>query len=275
MSKTEKRVYCKSCGEEFAATAKFCPSCGAKNKKSIFKKWWFWLIIAVVIIAAISSMTSSKPNDEVDESYFYGTWKPTGMEGEDAFHGMAAVKKSNEDVYNILVDTLLVFNDSGEYFFVISDESDIGNWSYSSDGLFCDGIKLTVTDGKIYIKFNDNYNVVFEKASSDQSFPEIVAVEDNVEDAELVDGMRPEFKEAIDSYVEFFEDYCDIMEQYAKNPTDLTLLSKYSEYLIKYSEYMDDMEALDDGTLNDAEAAYYLEANAKIMQMLADIAYTN
>lgn len=46
---------CKSCGEEIAKGAKVCPNCGAKQKKSIFKKWWFWIIVAVIAIAAISS----------------------------------------------------------------------------------------------------------------------------------------------------------------------------------------------------------------------------
>ncbi len=50
----EKMVTCKSCGNEIASSAKTCPSCGAKNKKPIFKKWWFWVLI-VVVIAAIGS----------------------------------------------------------------------------------------------------------------------------------------------------------------------------------------------------------------------------
>ena len=40
---------CKVCGHEIAKNARFCPDCGAKNKKPIFKKWWFWLIIIILI----------------------------------------------------------------------------------------------------------------------------------------------------------------------------------------------------------------------------------
>ena len=60
MSKTKN---CKSCNAEIATSAKVCPSCGAKNKKSIFKKWWFWLIIAVVLVGIIA-VNGNSGNDE-------------------------------------------------------------------------------------------------------------------------------------------------------------------------------------------------------------------
>lgn len=58
-----KIVNCKSCGAEIAASAKACPSCGAKNKKPIFKKWWFWVIVAILVvgIAGGSSGGSNEP----------------------------------------------------------------------------------------------------------------------------------------------------------------------------------------------------------------------
>lgn len=48
-----KMVNCKHCGAPIASSAKVCPSCGAKNKQPIYKKWWFYLIIAVVAIGII------------------------------------------------------------------------------------------------------------------------------------------------------------------------------------------------------------------------------
>lgn len=45
-------VVCKTCGKEIAKSAKVCPSCGAKVKEPIYKKWWLWLIIVLVIAAA-------------------------------------------------------------------------------------------------------------------------------------------------------------------------------------------------------------------------------
>lgn len=55
-----KLTTCKTCGKEIAKNAKVCPSCGAKIKAPIYKKWWFWLIILVIIGSA-----SASPSDTV------------------------------------------------------------------------------------------------------------------------------------------------------------------------------------------------------------------
>lgn len=49
---------CSVCGAEIAKTAKSCPSCGAKNKKPIYKRWWFWAIL-IVFLAGIGSAGST------------------------------------------------------------------------------------------------------------------------------------------------------------------------------------------------------------------------
>ena len=45
----EKLKNCPVCGKEMAAGAKVCPSCGAKNKKPIYRRWWFWVLVVLVI----------------------------------------------------------------------------------------------------------------------------------------------------------------------------------------------------------------------------------
>jgi len=46
-----KVTNCKVCQAEIAKSAKVCTSCGAKNKKPIYKRVWFWLIIVVVLLS--------------------------------------------------------------------------------------------------------------------------------------------------------------------------------------------------------------------------------
>lgn len=88
----------------------------------------------------------------------------------------------------------------------------------------------------------------------------------------LVDGMRPEFKEAIDSYEAFFDEYCEFMKKYNESPDDLTLLTQYAEYIAQYTDTMSKMEALDNGEMNDAESKYYIEVTSRINQKLLEIA---
>ncbi len=55
-----KLITCKTCGASIAKNAKVCPSCGAKNKKPILKRWWFWLILIVVVFVSLGKGTTSK-----------------------------------------------------------------------------------------------------------------------------------------------------------------------------------------------------------------------
>ena len=45
-----KMVKCKTCGADIAKSAKVCPSCGAKNKKPIYKRWWLWALVVLLLI---------------------------------------------------------------------------------------------------------------------------------------------------------------------------------------------------------------------------------
>lgn len=86
------------------------------------------------------------------------------------------------------------------------------------------------------------------------------------------DGLRPEFKEAMDSYEAFYDEYCDFMVKYKANPTDMKLITEYGDMLIKLSQMQEAFDAWEDEDLNDAELKYYLEVTNRITQKLIDIA---
>lgn len=63
MGKAKKETVCKKCGQTLDKKAKICPSCGAKVKKPIYKKWWFWVLIILFIgIAGSSNNDDNKDN---------------------------------------------------------------------------------------------------------------------------------------------------------------------------------------------------------------------
>ena len=84
--------------------------------------------------------------------------------------------------------------------------------------------------------------------------------------------MRPEFKEAMDAYEAFYDEYCEFMEEYKKNPSDMTLLPKYTEMLEKVAEMNEAFETWDEDELSDAELKYYLDVTNRVMEKMADIA---
>lgn len=90
-------------------------------------------------------------------------------------------------------------------------------------------------------------------------------------ESKLVDGMRPEFKEAMDSYEAFYSEYCDFMKEYKKNPTDLTLLTKYGDLMKKAVDVEAAFAAWKEDELNNEELKYYIDVNSKVMQKLVEV----
>lgn len=88
---------------------------------------------------------------------------------------------------------------------------------------------------------------------------------------ELVDGIRPEFQAAMDAYEAFYDEYCGFMAEYKENPSDITLLLKYSNMMTKAVEVDESFNKWDDGDLNSEELKYYLEVNNRVMQKMLGI----
>ncbi len=88
------------------------------------------------------------------------------------------------------------------------------------------------------------------------------------EQKETSDGLRPEFKEAMDSYEAFFDEYCDFLEQYKQDPSNLKLLAEYSEMLTKLSEMEESFGEWKEEDMSKEELAYYLEVSNRITQKL-------
>lgn len=89
-----------------------------------------------------------------------------------------------------------------------------------------------------------------------------------------VDGIRPEFKQALDDYEAFFDEYYAFMEKHqASDGTSLTLLADYSSFLARYADTMESMETLgSEEDLTTEELQYYLEVTTRIQQKLLEVA---
>ena len=87
------------------------------------------------------------------------------------------------------------------------------------------------------------------------------------------DGLRQDFKEAMDSYEAFMNEYCDFMEKYSKNPTDAGLMADYMSYMQKYDDFTKKFDQWGGEDLNDAELAYYMEVQTRVYDRLAEAAY--
>lgn len=86
-------------------------------------------------------------------------------------------------------------------------------------------------------------------------------------------GMRKEFKEAMDAYESFIDEYIVFMEKYKNsNGTDMGILQDYSKYIQKYAEMAASFEKWENENLNTEEVKYYIEVQSRASKKMMDAA---
>ena len=128
----------------------------------------------------------------------------------------------------------------------------------------------------------DEEEVTAEAAEEEPATEEIIAEQEEEsvpEDAqtdtgteEMVDDMRVSFKEAMDSYEAFYDEYVAFMQKYNDSDNTLAMLPDYLQLVAQAEEANKKIDEWDDGTLNDTELKYYIEVTSRISQKLVDIA---
>lgn len=68
-----KMKECKYCSNEIADNAKFCPKCGAKNKKPFYKRGWFIALCIFIILGMIGSNSEDSDNTLSNEKEYSNT----------------------------------------------------------------------------------------------------------------------------------------------------------------------------------------------------------
>jgi len=81
--------------------------------------------------------------------------------------------------------------------------------------------------------------------------------------------ISPDLKEFLDSYEAVMDEYCEFMKDY--NPSDMTMLVKYTELMQKYIEFAQKAEALNKETMNTKEALYYSEVMLRVSKKLLEV----
>ena len=61
------------------------------------------------------------------------------------------------------------------------------------------------------------------------------------------------------------------MKKYENSDDMAGMMTDYANYMKKYADYMEKLNAVDTQTLSTADAAYYLEVQARIMKKLSEI----
>jgi hypothetical protein len=119
---------------------------------------------------------------------------------------------------------------------------------------------------------SDVNNKVEDSAKKDtdtakSSFENLSSAANSVVEA----AVTPEFKQAMDAYEAFFDDYVDFMKRYKADPTNMDLLNELSEMTSKEATMLKEFDDWNSKGMNYAEAAYYLVVHSRIYAKLSEI----
>lgn len=158
-------------------------------------------------------------------------------------------------------------------------DATILNDSYSAYDIEGNKVGLYYTKGnsqmRIVLEYPEETKESEEENTSDKTMvaepeptDEAISIDIPAVDDNFID---PEFKEMMDEFEAFFDEYVEFVNRMnnADSMEALELMSAYTEYLEKYASVMEKMESIDQDELTTAEALYYAEVTGRIYLKLA------
>ena len=366
MAKKTKIRMCKNCNTPIAKNAKFCPSCGAKNKKPFYTKRWFILVLILAMIGIVSFVKGNirerfdwkeavlcdrlpKPKSNIGSIISNDSEKlsihveKTGtrdymsyMEECQAL-GYTLDSEKTGDVYTAFneegyrlelkyigetmyieleapvqmgvliwpkseIASLLpipksavgkVTTDTADNCYIYIGETKREDFNTYADDCSSQGFSVDYERGDSFynakdengnqlsvsyqgnevmtIQIRKSDELTMSETESEVSSVEESGIEIEEDSAELTDGIRPEFKEAMDSYEAFYDEYCDFLQKYNENPSDLQLIAEYTDILERAADMHKKFAEWEEQDLSDEELMYYVEVNGRIAQKLLEI----
>ena len=139
-----------------------------------------------------------------------------------------------------------------------------------------DEINKKNSDSEEKTRENETKELTTEETTTEEETTEEPTTEEPTTEeptTEKPKGVTPSFKETMDSYEAFFDEYVSFMNRYMANPTDMSLMMDYLSFMTKYTDYMDAIDSMDEDEMSDADLAYYLEVTARIESKLLQVAF--
>lgn len=144
---------------------------------------------------------------------------------------------------------------------------------FYDEGLVSDDKSVVIYYAKEdYVLVKDDTSKETTPATPPDTEPSGEATTPSATEGEKDNAIDPEFKAAMDSYEKFFDEYVAIIKKYKANPTDMSILTDYANYMGQYADMMQKFEKWENEDLNTAEAAYYVDVQARITKKLLEVA---
>jgi hypothetical protein len=82
--------------------------------------------------------------------------------------------------------------------------------------------------------------------------------------------VSPEFRELMDGYEAFFDEYIAFLGSMDEEDDGFGILFRYADMMSRYADMMDSLDAIEDEELSTADEIYYLEVLSRINRKLLE-----
>lgn len=229
--------------------------------------------VALVLLSVMSLVACGKTYSEIK-------WPTSGIaaklpkpestkgeiesEREDYFR--VNVAETSKEAFNKYVDAVKAKGFTVDY----SSSDD----RYSADDKEGNSVSIYFEDGNIMeIRINavTDESEIAEDLDAVMNETDEPKTEAKAEKKKSNSSVSPDFKDTMDSYESFMNEYVDFMKKYNSSGDVTSMLSDYTNYLSKYTELVQKINAIDQSSLSEADAAYYLEVTTRVAKKLAEV----
>ncbi len=252
------------------------------------KKLFMAVVCAVLVITMLVSLSAcgGEGKSEGKSEDFYGTWKIDYIDYDGS--------EFTVDEWNNMEDEdfsgfYIILKEGGKAYIYDGDYGDLVDWLKSDNSIMIGDAKCSVDGNKICLDYYD-VKLYLKKSSDNQEIPKEDDESDDVdEDLNFEDDSTAdettssdtandtsedaEWKEFLEDYEVWVDDYIEIVKKYKDNPTDMSILSDYTEMV---SEMADWSERADEIELELEDTSAALEYSAELLRIagkLAEVAY--
>ena len=158
------------------------------------------------------------------------------------------------------------------------DKSNQISWDYIDGG---ESVKISLFDGNLLsLRTGDFALTPFTIGFGNAAGTETTAPQDQpaaeASSAQSSGEVTPEFKEMMDSYEAFMNQYCDFMVKYTDatssgdSATLLAMTADYASLVQQELDWASKIDGVDESTLSPADDAYYLEVQGRVLKKLGE-----
>ena len=216
-----------------------------------------------------SDKTDDEKYDELEEMYDV-VYDEAGDEIYDGYYDGVL-----DEIYDVFYDEILdeAYDEIeyGEWLDVRSEEYEL--WLDTRSDVYEEWLDFRSDSYEFWLDVRSEFwNKDIEKAKEKvQDFQEDINKLKEGQKENEGGEIRPEFKEAMDSYEAFYTEYCDFIKKYNANPTDDELILEYGDMTMELGEVTAEFEEWEETDLNTEELQYYIEDSNRVAQKLIEV----